>query len=48
MQRTYQINAPFLDVRRNKVLDQILIPPFLGIILQLSIVQYNAAIRDDA
>jgi hypothetical protein len=45
---TYQINIPFLGVRRNKVLNQILIPPFLGIILQLGIVQYDAAIRDDA
>jgi hypothetical protein len=47
-QRTYQVNIPFLNVRRNKVLDQILIPPFLGIILQLGIVQDDAAIRDDA
>jgi hypothetical protein len=35
-------------MRRNKLLYQLLVPPFPGIILQLCIVQYDAAIRDDA
>lgn len=42
-----QIRIPFLDMRRNKVLDQLLIPPFPGVILQRGIVQDDAAIWND-
>lgn len=41
---SHEISIPFLDIRRNNLLNPLLIPPFLRIILEISMVQNHTVI----
>jgi len=44
---SHKISIPLLDIRRNNLLNPLLIPPFLRIILEISMIQnHTVTLRD--